>query len=737
MYNIRMLFERIAFFNVVQRYTVYFTKIIEVISNWLKERETDLDVNWSKEETKENTNEPVIAKVEIDTKWEVWWILSIHSNSSDAELLKQLITEIDSLFNLMLDKLENSINWDELELDIENSCWAQRFEELKQNIVAIDNFLIARVYSDFLDIAKQILMSNKKIIMSKESSKEDFQRVMQWIILEFWSLMWKIGSLIKTIWFEATDSFLDEELLKESPVVEFSWGIDENWPVDRVTLNVEKLTWYNIQEFYSWCIMFKWLIDSRDIERVSKEIWDYMRDWVTSFEQKYRIITKSWETKFIYNKMIAELDENWEYKKLHWFIYDITDQYISEYWIPNELSMTNDIESSNWDINVTLLKLNSMLEIESIYWNEIANSVVKQASERFKWIFNNIAWINLYQISNKIFWLVVESNPNFDPIWFVDFMWKIINWIEINVEWWKIHLNISCWNYFFSHKADDYMRKAKIALSLSQLYWWPKIFTDWLWAELMKENKDFIEWSRKILEWLNHKRFVLFYQWIRNNKTWEIDKHEALVRYRWLDWKYKSPFFFLKYTKKIWKINELTKVLFMQVTNKMKEVDGNIWFTFNLTMQDLKENALVKWLISDYKNSWLDFWRLTFEIVEDNMEEKEEQQVLQNISLLKKVWFKIAVDDFWAWSSNFERVLKIAPDFIKIDWTFVKNLVNDKKSRTIVKLIIWLAEEIWAKTVAEYVETEETQELLDSYWIDYSQWFLYSKPDLDIDQVTL
>ena len=165
----------------------------------------------------------------------------------------------------------------------------------------------------------------------------------------------------------------------------------------------------------------------------------------------------------------------------------------------------------------------------------------------------------------------------------------------------------------------------------------------------------------------------------------------------------------------------------------MKEVDRSIWFTFNLTMQDLKENALVKWLISDYKNSWLDFWRLTFEIVEENMEEKEEQQVLQNISLLKRVWFKIAVDDFWAWSSNFERVLKIAPDFIKIDWAFVKNLVNDKKSRTIVKLIIWLAEEIWAKTVAEYVETEETQELLDSYWIDYSQWYLYSKPDLDID----
>jgi len=106
----------------------------------------------------------------------------------------------------------------------------------------------------------------------------------------------------------------------------------------------------------------------------------------------------------------------------------------------------------------------------------------------------------------------------------------------------------------------------------------------------------------------------------------------------------------------------------------------------------------------------------------------EEWKVMDIIKQLKDVWFKIALDDFWSGRSNFMRLFEMKPDFVKMDWSLIKWINNDKKKVKAVKAFYDFAKALWADVIAEFVEDEEVQKVLDIIWIEYSQGYLFSKP---------
>lgn len=89
----------------------------------------------------------------------------------------------------------------------------------------------------------------------------------------------------------------------------------------------------------------------------------------------------------------------------------------------------------------------------------------------------------------------------------------------------------------------------------------------------------------------------------------------------------------------------------------------------------------------------------------------------------------IAIDDFGAGYSNFERLLEFSPDILKIDGKLVKNIANDVYSKNIVETIVSFTKKQKIITIAEFVENEQIYNILSELGVDYSQGYYFGKPE--------
>jgi len=126
-------------------------------------------------------------------------------------------------------------------------------------------------------------------------------------------------------------------------------------------------------------------------------------------------------------------------------------------------------------------------------------------------------------------------------------------------------------------------------------------------------------------------------------------------------------------------------------------------------------------------NSLKDKSKITFEIVES--EDVRESEIFKEfLRILKEKGCSIYIDDFGSGYSNFDYILKLYPDGVKIDGSLIKNILEDKNSKVIVKTVISFAKEMNIKTVAEFVENEEIFNLLKEMGVDYFQGYYFSPP---------
>ena len=103
-------------------------------------------------------------------------------------------------------------------------------------------------------------------------------------------------------------------------------------------------------------------------------------------------------------------------------------------------------------------------------------------------------------------------------------------------------------------------------------------------------------------------------------------------------------------------------------------------------------------------------------------------KAISTLEKLRSSGFKISIDDFGTGYSSFSYLKDLPIDYLKIDISFVRHILNDKKSRSITKTIIELAHNLEMKTIAEGVETKEQFELLRSLGCDFIQGFWLAKP---------
>jgi EAL domain-containing protein (putative c-di-GMP-specific phosphodiesterase class I) len=155
-------------------------------------------------------------------------------------------------------------------------------------------------------------------------------------------------------------------------------------------------------------------------------------------------------------------------------------------------------------------------------------------------------------------------------------------------------------------------------------------------------------------------------------------------------------------------------------------------FAINFSGQSLNDEEFVDFVLDRIGSSGLNPALFCFELTENatiaNMARAE-----SFIRRLRRLGCGVALDDFGTGLSSLAYLRQLPVTMLKIDGSFVRDILKDPRTESMVRAIAQLARSLSIATVAEYVETDEIRTRVATLGIDYGQGFAIGKPAPLID----
>jgi len=418
--------------------------------------------------------------------------------------------------------------------------------------------------------------------------------------------------------------------------------------------------------------------------------------------------------KFCYNLYQKELQHKEEMQQLLYI--DTLTQ------LPNRVKLINDVKDDSIGISsLGIIDLNSFKEVNDFFGYRIGDTILKKVVDTINNIIKRMSnKILLYKFSADVYCLANISLSNED---FEEIIIYILGAIESEifvVDEHEIDIRATA-GITFSTKNNKLIT-ANIALQVAK-----------------KNNKDYIVfyealdnfqeyqknmlWTKKLKHALEQDNIIVYFQPLVNNETMKVDKYECLVRMIDED-KVIAPFFFLEVSKKANQYRNITKIV---IDKAFKEFENlSFEFSINVSYEDIEDKNFlnfIKYKLEKYNVAS----RVVWEILEDEGI-KSYDVLFDFIKEVKALGCKVAIDDFGTGYSNFEHLMKMDVDYLKIDASLVKHVATDENSYKVVKTIVEFANSLNLKTIAEYVENEQIFNITKELGANYSQGYHFSAP---------
>lgn len=239
-----------------------------------------------------------------------------------------------------------------------------------------------------------------------------------------------------------------------------------------------------------------------------------------------------------------------------------------------------------------------------------------------------------------------------------------------------------------------------------------------------------IKLEAKIAQAFQNKEFVMFYQPILDLKTDQITGAEALIRWFPPTGEQISPAVFMDVVENSSMIIPFGKWIVEQCFNDLKKIQDTTQqnnFSVSINISGKQFNNL------DFIND-VESLRKKFDLVSGNIKLEMTERVMMdgNLALdtlvrFDELGYKLSIDDFGTGFSSLQYLFRMPLDNIKIDRSFVRDMLKDDKALAIVKSLIYLAQSLKMQVVAEGIEKEEEKNLLKALGVDFGQGFLFSK----------
>jgi diguanylate cyclase (GGDEF)-like protein len=243
---------------------------------------------------------------------------------------------------------------------------------------------------------------------------------------------------------------------------------------------------------------------------------------------------------------------------------------------------------------------------------------------------------------------------------------------------------------------------------------------------------DSIVQQRRILErnlraGFSNNEFKLFYQPLVNLRTRKVKAFEALIRWEHPERGLISPAEFIQVAEEMGLIVPLGEWVLRQACAEAVDWPEEICVSVNLSPLQFAKGNLVSTVMNALASSGLPGSRLELEITESVLLEKSERNI-SILNQLRELGIRISMDDFGTGYSSIGYLRSFPFDKIKIDQSFVRDLLVDEGSLAIVRAIAGLGVSFGIITTAEGVETEEQMRCLNLEGCTEVQGYFFSKP---------
>jgi len=233
------------------------------------------------------------------------------------------------------------------------------------------------------------------------------------------------------------------------------------------------------------------------------------------------------------------------------------------------------------------------------------------------------------------------------------------------------------------------------------------------------KEKEFFQ-IKQMLKTAIHNDQIIPYAHPIVNEAKEVIKYELLMRIETED--KVIPPYFLDFAKKAKLYTKISSIMIDKCFEFIKKTDTLC--SINIDMQDITNKHIVNKLRQHTQSINKP---VVFEILESESFGNYDE-LHKFIKEFKQYGVKIAIDDFGSGYSSYSEILSLKPDYLKIDGSLIKNIVNSREDLILIDSIIFLTHMIGIKTTAEFVENEEIFKKLRALGIDEFQGYYFSKP---------
>ena len=229
---------------------------------------------------------------------------------------------------------------------------------------------------------------------------------------------------------------------------------------------------------------------------------------------------------------------------------------------------------------------------------------------------------------------------------------------------------------------------------------------------------------------LNERRITLAFQPIVSSMTGEVVMHECLIRLKQHDGSIVAAGNFVPIAEKLGLIGLLDfRAMELALDALRKYPDVNL--SLNVSGRTASDPMWLDTLVAKLREDHSLAARLTVEITE-TMALHEIEGSAEFVKTLRDLGCQLAIDDFGAGYTSFRNLKHLEVDLVKIDGSFVKDLLNNKDNQFFVRTLVELAHNFKLPIVAEWVGSAEEVSMLRDFGVEYLQGFFLGEPVMQL-----
>lgn len=247
-------------------------------------------------------------------------------------------------------------------------------------------------------------------------------------------------------------------------------------------------------------------------------------------------------------------------------------------------------------------------------------------------------------------------------------------------------------------------------------------------SELVKHKSE-MQWVNRIKQALEENRFICYCQQIQPLTPGDCPSAEILLRMLDEDGDLVQPGTFIPAAERFHLMPDIDRWVIRHVMMKLADisVDSNTTYTINLSGQSVGDDKILQLIIDCIHQYKVDPAIICFEITETAAVANFDSARIF-IDQLHELGCQFALDDFGSGLSSFAYLKNLNVDYLKIDGCFIHDINHDPVDYAMVASINRIGHLMGIKTIAEFVEDDETLKKLKDIGIDYVQGYKIDKP---------